>query len=276
VAGAAHGAASAADGWGMEPAPATADRRQPRPRRERVTTLLVLVAVWAAGCVVLGVVVLQRSVPVRDLLIDPTRLEGAAWYYGLVKSVGVLAWSVAVCGAVTTAYVAGLAGRSTAVRAFRGGALVFTVLLASDLFSLHNAVFPGVLGVDKRAVVVGYGVLAGLWVVGSWPELRRTRWELLVASAVGSGALRPGRRAGRRARVRAAVAGRGRGEVPGGAGPRRLVGDDRPGRDPVRGGGPGGAPGRDRRRPGVALRVSGGWWRPPPGGRGPGGSPPGW
>jgi hypothetical protein len=171
----------------MEHLQAVTERRRARPPRERVTTLLVLVAVWAAGCVVLAAVVLQRSVPAEDLLIDPTRLDGTAWYYGLVKSVGVLAWSVAVCGAVATAFVAGVAGRSAAVRAFRGGALVFAVLLATDLFGLHNAVFPGVLGVDKRAVVVGYGVLAGLWVVGSWSELRRTRWELLVATAVGLG-----------------------------------------------------------------------------------------
>ena len=164
--------------------PATAlERRATRPARERLATLTLLLGVWAAGCCLLLVVILQRRVPVRDLLVDPATATGSAWYAGMVTSVGVLAWSVAACACAATAYTAALAARPRAVSAFRGAALLFGLLLLDDLFLLHSDLVPAALGLSKLTALATLASMAGLWVLTARGELRRTRWELLLASA---------------------------------------------------------------------------------------------
>jgi hypothetical protein len=160
------------------------ERRVRRRPRERLVTLAVLVAVWAAGSAVLLVVVLQRAVPSRDLMVDPVTVTGSAWYAGFVTSIGVVGWTVSAVACAGTAHVARLAGRPGAHRTFRGGALLFTVLMLDDLFLLHSAPLPDLLGTTKVNVLAALVVLAVLWVVPSLGELRRTRWELFAASAV--------------------------------------------------------------------------------------------
>ena len=166
----------------MEPLASPIERRARREPRQRAATLLVLLAVWLAGGLLLLAVGLQHRVPVRDLMVDPVTVEGADWYAGMVTSVGVLGWSVAVCGSVVTAYTTALAGRASAAAAFRGTAQLCGLLLLDDLFLLHSNVLPGLLGTSKVVVLACYGMLAVLWASSSLPELRRTRWELLVAS----------------------------------------------------------------------------------------------
>lgn len=150
----------------------------------RVVTLWALVITWGAGLGLLLVVGLQGAVPVRDLLVDPATARGSDWYAGFVTSLGVLAWSVAASGCAATAYAAALAGRPAAVRAFRGAAALFAVLLADDLFLLHSDLVPQLLGVPKVSVLAGLGALAGAWALPNALELARTRWELLGASVV--------------------------------------------------------------------------------------------
>jgi hypothetical protein len=179
--GGAHGLAVRADRVRVEPYRGT-ERRTRRRRRDRLVTLAVLVAVWAAGCAVLLVVVLQRAVPIRDLMVDPVTVTGSAWYAGFVTSIGVVGWTVASVACFGTAYAARLAGRPGAHRTFRGGALLFAVLLVDDLFLLHSDPLPELLGTTKLNVLAALVVLSVLWVVPSLGELRRTRWELFVAS----------------------------------------------------------------------------------------------
>lgn len=168
----------------MEHVTARVERRRYRGPRRRVATVLVLVAVWLAGLAVLAVVVLQRAVPEEDLFLDPAAVSGAGWYAGFVTSLGVLAWTVAACACAVTAYAAHLAQRGAARRAFRGAALLFTLLLVDDLLQLHSSLLPDLLGASKVSILGGLGGLSALWLLPAWEEVRRTRWELLAASAV--------------------------------------------------------------------------------------------
>ncbi len=142
---------------------------------------------WSFGFVLLATVVLQTAVPAETLLLDRTVVSGGRWYDGLVTSLGVLAWTVAAAGFAASSFVAGLAGRRQARRIFGLGAALVTALLLDDLFLLHSNVIPKYLGISKVAVLAVQALAVLAWVARAFPEIRRSRWELLAASAAGLG-----------------------------------------------------------------------------------------
>src|SRR5680860_191024 len=128
------------------------DRRQGSDRRRasvRARSMLPLAASWLVATVLLAIVSLQQAVPLDDLFLDATAVSGSKWYFGLVTSLGVLAWTVSVAGCVATAFVTKLGDRHAATNAFRGAAFLFTLLLLDDLFLLHSNLLPAVTGVPK-------------------------------------------------------------------------------------------------------------------------------
>ncbi len=136
---------------------------------------------------VLGAVAAQDRVPLRELFLDAGAVAGGRWYAGLVSSLGVLAWTVAVTGAAGTAYVAHLGGRIRAAVAFRSAAIVFALFLFDDLFQFHVELLPKLTGIPKVGWLAALLVVASLWLIPALPELARTRWELLLAAAAGLG-----------------------------------------------------------------------------------------
>ncbi len=156
-------------------------------RRERQTgrALIPLAVSWSIAIVFLVGISLQTAVPIEQLFLDATAVNGQKWYAGSVTSLGILMWTVAVCGCLATAYVAHLGQRAKAANAFRGAAVVFGVLLLDDLFLLHSNLLPSITGLPKLAFLGMEMVLAAIWLVSAVPQLGRTRWELLVAASVG-------------------------------------------------------------------------------------------
>ncbi len=160
----------------------TGERRNVRRGRHALLPLLIA---WSAATALLAVVALQTAVPVQDLFLDATAVNGSAWYAGSVTSLGILMWTIAVCGCLATSYVTHLGGRAKAAEAFRSAALVFGVLLLDDLFLLHSNLLPSVTGLPKVTFLGVEAVLAAMWLIPALPELARTRWELLVAATLG-------------------------------------------------------------------------------------------
>ena len=160
------------------------ERRNYASRSDRLRSLRPLGVAWFVGLLVIAGVSFQRGAPAHDLFMDATFLGGRAWYVGMVAALGILAWSVSVCGCVAASFVSQLGGRARAASAFRGGALLFALLLLDDLFLFHSGLLPNTLGVPKLLVLGAYAALAAAWVVTAQAEILRTRWELLGAATV--------------------------------------------------------------------------------------------
>ena len=150
---------------------------------DRFTALLPLLGVWSAGMVVISFVLVQQNVPSEDLFMDATFVGGQRWYVGMVAALGMVAWTASVCFCLTASWVAGLAGRKGAKSAFRGGGLLFALLLLDDLFLFHSDLLPRELGISKHTVLSFYAFLGAAWLVTSLHELKRTRLSFLVGAA---------------------------------------------------------------------------------------------
>lgn len=148
-------------------------------------SLWPLALAWLAALVLWVVVLLQDAVPVDELVLDKASEGGIAWYTGLVSSLGILLWVMTVCACAATAFVAFHGERAAATKAFRGAAIFFGLLLLDDLFLFHSDVIPSLIPVSKNGVLAGEVVLGLMWLVPAWPEVRRTRWEMLASASVG-------------------------------------------------------------------------------------------
>ena len=145
-------------------------------------TLALLGVAWAAAALVLLMasaagMVLDR--PLGDFTMDPvTALEGPA-YIGFVSSVGAVGWSVG-CGACLIGALT-LDGRARLAFAF--GGLLTALLLADDLFLIHEAYIERV-GLPMIAAPMIYAGLATAYFVGFRDFLRRHGiWFLPMAGA---------------------------------------------------------------------------------------------
>ena len=170
----------------MPLSPGTEDRRRPRAN-DVVGAVAPLLGLWAAGLLVIAGVLVQDQVPAEDLFMDATYVGQQKWYVGLVAALGMVAWTASVCFCFIAGWVAGLAGRARAKSAFRGGGLLFALLLLDDLFLFHSDLLPRTLGLPKVAVLGIYAVLGLVWATSSAQELTRTRVQFLVGAAVAFG-----------------------------------------------------------------------------------------
>ncbi len=163
--------------------PGTEDRRRSK-LSSGFNALLPLLGLWSAGLVIIAVVLVQDQVPTEDLFMDATSVGGQKWYVGMVAALGMIAWTASVCFCFMTSWVAGLAGRPRAQSAFRGGGLLFALLLLDDLFLFHSDLLPRSLGVPKIAVLGAYGLFGIIWAATSLQELVRTRIQFLVGAGL--------------------------------------------------------------------------------------------
>lgn len=163
------------------------ERRAYATRSDRLRSIRPLVLAWLGGAMIMAGVGIQDGLPVRDLFMDATYLGGRRWYVGMVAALGVLAWTVSVCGCAAASFVSRLGGRDNAASAFRGGAMLFTLLLLDDLFLFHATLLPYTVGIPKPIVLGVYGGLGLAWVATAKSEIMRTRWELLAAASLAFG-----------------------------------------------------------------------------------------
>lgn len=124
--------------------------RTPEARLQlRAGTVAVLVGLLA----VVGTGVLARLAGVSNesLTREPQAVLEGAWYIGALSNLGAIVWAVAAVSAALTATV--VHGRDRAM--FAAAAAFSSLLLADDLFLLHDAVFPRV-GLSESIVQAGY------------------------------------------------------------------------------------------------------------------------
>jgi hypothetical protein len=107
-------------------------------------------------------------------------------YVGLLSNLAALVWAA---GATACFLAAALAppGRARALL-LAAGALT-TLLLADDMFQLHEQVWGLVLPGDERIVLLAYGVLAALFVVAFRRELTAQPRPILLLVAAAAFAL---------------------------------------------------------------------------------------
>lgn len=118
-------------------------------------------------------------------MLDAAVVGGGHWYSGLVTSLTVLGWAVAVASLGFASFTCRVAGRNAASHSMGSMAVIIAVLLFDDLLQLHSTVVPRLLGGPKWTLILLEGVAVLLW-LGRWNgEIVRTRWELLVAAGVG-------------------------------------------------------------------------------------------
>ena len=146
-------------------------------------TLALLGVAWAAAALVMLIasaagMVLDR--PLGDFTMDPvTALEGPA-YIGFVSSVGAVGWSLG-CGACL---IGALTLEGRARLAFLCGGALTAILLADDLFLIHEA-YIEFIGLPPEAAPLGYAALAIAYIVVFREFLRgHGVWLLLLAWAL--------------------------------------------------------------------------------------------
>ncbi len=167
------------------PAARRSDRRAKNDSLAR--SLWPLAVAWLAALLLWIVVLVQEVVPVGELLLDKASDGAVPWYAGFISSLGILLWVMTVCACAATAFVAYHGNRTAATMAFRGAAVFFGFLLLDDLFLLHSDVIPTLVPLSKHAVILIEAGLGMIWLVPAWPEIRRTRWEMLASAGIGFG-----------------------------------------------------------------------------------------
>ena len=156
----------------------------PLPRQARL--LAPLAVAWLVSLLVLAALGIQRSIPLEQLFLDPATVAGAPWYSGVMSSIGILGWTVAVVAGAGGAWVAHQTERPTAAEFLGAGAIASAMLLADDLLLLHSNVIPQVTGAPELVAIGLVVAPAAVW-VGHWRrEVLRTRWLILAAALLGS------------------------------------------------------------------------------------------
>ncbi len=138
---------------------------------------------WTGVLALLGLAVLAErvyGVPFAKLARDPLAGAGAS-YTGLLSNVGVLLWSGAATACLFSGAVLGRGTGDAALRRFLlCSGLLTCMLLADDLFLLHEELLPGWTGVPEKAVLAGYGALTLFWLVRFRGVALRTEPALLA------------------------------------------------------------------------------------------------
>jgi hypothetical protein len=171
----------------MTDAMGTHDIRTRLPARAVVlpTTLIVAVLLGATGVVASVLASLAVDVPVAYLFTDTSDAvvrfgcEGrSCMLAGGLSNVGVLLWAVA---AITAVFAACLRPDSSSRKPLLAGGALSALLLADELFRLHDTKLGG-SSLLETVIMVGYAGLAVMLVrtAGAW--LRGTDVALLVAA----------------------------------------------------------------------------------------------
>ena len=144
--------------------------------------MLPLLPVWLAGFTAMGLIALGNKHLVDQLLLDSNFINGAKWYAGIVTSLGTISWTAACVSALWGAWLCRLGNRQAAGRFLWSGAALTAYVMADDLWQLHADLLPRSLGLDKHVIELCIALVTIVWIVRCLPEIRRTRWMLLVAS----------------------------------------------------------------------------------------------
>lgn len=143
-------------------------------------------AVWVPLIVVLvGAVVVTATtkVTMRELTQDPTTVLDAPFYIGYVSNLGNVLWAavVGVCAfAAITVIGVGLEWR----RFLLWSGVFSAVLLADDLFLLHDEILPRYAGISGELYGISYVVGMAAYLFVFRDRILRTNYPLLLAALV--------------------------------------------------------------------------------------------
>ncbi|MCC6626409.1 MAG: hypothetical protein IT340_03285 [Chloroflexi bacterium] len=151
------------------------------PRQVRGLAIVVPAMCLLTAAVLLAVA-WQNRVPAQFLVRDPSQTAQYPPYLGLISYLGVLAW----CAAAAIGLFAGAIGRDRALRALllAGGSLS-AVLGIDDLWTLHEYVFPAYLGIAEKVVLLTYGLLLAMFLLGFAVIILRRTDFLIIGLALG-------------------------------------------------------------------------------------------
>lgn len=118
--------------------------------------------VWGPILILLVVTKLfssTASVPLRQLMLDPTEVMRVPFYVGIVANLGILMWAAAASICLFIAiFLAPLVGK-----AWKDFFLVFglltLLLLLDDLLRIHDEIFPVYFGIKGDVIGIGYFLL---------------------------------------------------------------------------------------------------------------------
>jgi len=144
-----------------------------------IRPLLPLGVLWLTAIAALGFIVLQRSVPQKLLLFNPSTIAEAPWYLGLLWSVEVIGWTSATVAAFLGSRICALGNRAGASRMLRDGTILSFLLLMNQLIRVD--ILPGTIRTMPVIHLMGL-VFVLWWFHTASDELRRTRFELLIAA----------------------------------------------------------------------------------------------
>lgn len=159
------------------------DRRRGFSTAQQLTALAPLLLVWAVGVAGLALAMLRAPDGRAELFLDPTATGQLPWWTGVYAEIGAVGWTVAAASAAFGWFVARVGGRPGAARFLRSGAALCGLYLVDAVVQLHARVLPRT-GVPKQAWLVVFGIVTAWWVLASRDELRRTRWQVLLAGGV--------------------------------------------------------------------------------------------
>jgi hypothetical protein len=121
--------------------------------------IFYICAVYGGLAVALVIAYLQAQVPIDDLMRDPLATVNLPPYIGLFSNLGILLWCAATTLCLFTSLVLWRANQQRSLSNFLlYSGLLSLLLTLDDLYLLHEFVFPKVLNVPEKAVLLIYGI----------------------------------------------------------------------------------------------------------------------
>ena len=124
------------------------------------------VQIWLPLLVLLGVTKLlsdTTSIPLRQLMLDPTEFTHVPFYTGILANLGILLWAAtaSICLFVSI-FLPQLVGKAWK-DFFLVSGLLTLLLLLDDLLRIHDEIFPVYLGIKGDVFGMGYVLLILLY-----------------------------------------------------------------------------------------------------------------
>ena len=141
-------------------------------------------------CLLAGAVGLSSHLdePISIFLSDPVTVMDAPPYYGALSNLGVLIWCVGGAIAGFSGVALRTMGAKTVLAEFLTASGVLTlVLVADDLFLLHEQILPHYLSIPQNLVLGSYAVFGVGYLIRYWRVIGQTDWLLLGAAFAGLG-----------------------------------------------------------------------------------------
>ena len=134
----------------------------------RTKKIQKVIQVWLPILILLVVTKLlssTASIPLRQLMLDPTEAMRAPFYVGIVANLGILMWAAAASICLFIAiFLAPLVGKAWK-DFFLVSGLLTLLLLLDDLLRIHDEIFPVYLGIKGDVIGIGYFLLTFVYLL---------------------------------------------------------------------------------------------------------------